>query len=171
MEIDVRLLLIKRFKLFSVALVLATTACSTVTPASFNAKAPAVSIRATAPVSVQAQLTGSSASRFNANGFTFGVDLDAFSSELARLLVKSLRDAGVQIPGEREIHVQVIYIDFMFQGPCILDYNVSLGANGPFGMQSRGDSSNFAIACRAAMEQAVTDIVADSRTAQFLGGE
>jgi len=149
---------------------LVAAGCSTVKPAGFHAKPPEITLQAAeAPtVSVSPQLRDDPTSHFNANGVTFDIDRNAFSTELARLLAESLKNAGVPAGGDREIRVAVVYLDFLFSGPCVLDYNVGLGEQPAFGMQSRGDSSNFATACRRALENAVRDIVADSRTAAFL---
>ncbi len=144
--------------------------CGSVTPASFRAKAPSVSAPVGAAVVIRAQPQDEPLSRFNASGFAFDLNRDEFSNELARLLEESLDTAGVDVDGERPIRVQVDYLDFMFQGPCILDYRVWLGEGAAFGLQSEGTSSNFATACRGAFEAAVSDIVRDSRTVEFLRG-
>jgi len=114
-------------------------------------------------------LQENSGARFNANGVTFDIDLNEFSEELARLLRESLEEAGGSAGAGPEIRVQVDYVDFMFQGPCLLDYRVVLGDGEPFGLQSSGDSTNFAYACRAALEAAVSQVFDDERTVTFLG--
>ena len=70
----------------------------------------------------------------------------------------------------RTIAIQVFYLDFLFQGPCLVDYTVTLGEEPPFGLQAIGQSSNLKRACRAAFEAAVSQIVGHPRTAQYLAG-
>jgi len=144
--------------------------CVSVTPKGFGAKAPYIT-PAKGSVSVSARLVDSPASRFNANGMAFDVDRNRFSEELAQLLEESLARAGVDTNGARRLEVQVDYIDFMFQGPCILDYRVIFDGRETLGLQSLGDSSNFAFACRSAVEAAVQDIASHKRTIEFLKGE
>lgn len=153
------------------AVAVSIAGCVTVTPKGFGAEAPRVMAPDAAPVAVSARLVEAPTSRFNANGIAFDVDRNVFSQELAALLSESLSRAGVDVTGERQIEVQVDYIDFLFKGPCLLDYRVILGGGETFGLQSRGESGNFSIACRRAVEAAVADIVHDERTAAFLRGE
>ncbi len=153
-------------------LLCAVTGCSTVTPASFGAKAPSISGEWSGPVAVNALHTGEPASRLNANGMEFDIDLHTFSDHLAELLRTSLRDSGTEMgPGGKEIHLEVEYLDFMYQGPCLLDYTVQLGETSVFGLQSSGASSNFAKACRSALESAVLQILRDQRTRAYMRGE
>jgi hypothetical protein len=158
--------------IFAAAVLTFAVGCSTVTPASFSAKAPAVSVAWPGPLSVRAAHRDDPISRFNANGTAFEANLDRFSDELARLLRDSLEKAGTKTTGgDKTLELQVIYLDFMFQGPCLLDYTVRLGNGEVFGAQSTGDSSNFAWGCRTALESAVTQIVGDSRTVAYAGGQ
>lgn len=146
--------------------------CSTVTPASFSAKAPSVVVSWPGPVSVSAVHVANPRSRLNANGTAFELDLDQFSDELARLVRESLEKAGTATgPGSKTLEVQVIYLDFMYQGPCLVDYRVALGNGEVFGAQSTGDSANFAKACRMALQSAVERIVGDPRAVAYARGD
>jgi hypothetical protein len=148
---------------------LALSSCSTISPKGFHAAPPAVStIAAAAAVTVVPMVRVDNQARFNANGITYALDRNEFSTELARLLEQSLAGAGVKIGGDRTLEVAVVYMDFLFQGPCLLDYDVRLGSEHVFGSQSRGDSWNFATACRLAMESAAKNIATDARTREFL---
>jgi len=146
--------------------------CSTVTPASFRAKAPPLTTSWPGPTLVTAGYAEKPDSRFNANGVAFEANLDEFSKQLAGLLSDSLRNSGTKIgAGGGVIEVRVIYMDFMFQGPCLLDYSVRLSNGTVFGQQSTGKSGNFAVACTRALEGAVKKIANDVRTAKYLGGQ
>lgn len=146
--------------------------CSTVTPASFRAKAPDLSRSWPGKVSVTPAYDESPQSRFNANGITFEANLDQFSEQLAGLVAGSLEKSGTTIgPGDRSIEIQVVYLDFLFQGPCMIDYTVTLGNGDVFGQQAIGPSKMFTTACARALEGAVEKIVFDSRTSAYLGGE
>jgi hypothetical protein len=156
------------------ALLLACAAlgCSTVvTPDTFDAEAPLLKSPWPGPVAVLALAQERPHPRFNANGVVFDVDLESFSTHLAGLVAESLRTGGTKIgPSEKSLQVEVVLLDFMFQGPCYLDYNVHLGNGQSFGQQTTGDSSNFTGACRKALEGAVPLILQDTRTARYLGG-
>lgn len=146
--------------------------CSTITPASFSAKATNLSSAWPSPVSVVSGHSETPLSRFNANGMVFEADLNQFSDELAKLVRESLEKAGTPIaPGHKTLEVHVVYLDLMFQGPCLLDFNTRLGNGEVLGMQSIGDSSNFATGCRAAFESAVLQIINDQRTIAYMGGQ
>ena len=81
----------------------------------------------------------------------FAVDLDAFSEHLADLIRESLRESGIASDVDaKQIEIEVVHLDFMFKGPCLIDYNVTLGGEDRFGLQSTGESGNFAKACRSA---------------------
>jgi hypothetical protein len=67
--------------------------CTSVTPASFSACPPAVTVAWPGPLSVTSAHRGNR-SHLNANGTAFEVDLDQFSDELARLVRESLENAG-----------------------------------------------------------------------------
>jgi hypothetical protein len=138
-------------------------------PSAFGADPPSVSFPA-ASVSVAPVIRPDAASRLNANGVTFPVDLNEYSDELAGLVRKSLEQAGVH-SGPQVIRIQVDYIDFMYQGPCILDYRVQLGDLSAFGLQSKGDSALFNVACAEALESAVVAILSDGRTRSFMVGK
>ncbi|MDP7073374.1 MAG: hypothetical protein QF910_02180, partial [Myxococcota bacterium] len=108
-------------------------------------------------------------SRFNANGMQFSVNLDEFSDNLAQLLRTSLRESGVVIAGGgKKIEIEVVFLDFLFQGPCLVDYTVTLDGSLFFGLQSTGESSNFQTACRSALEDSVTQILNDARTQAYM---
>ena len=110
------------------------------------------------------------ASRFNANGMTFAVDLNEFSEQLAGLVTESLEGGGAKIgPGQKTLEIGIVYLDFMFQGPCYIDYTVELGDGELFGQQSSGESRLFDKACARALEAAVVLILEDERTQQYLG--
>ncbi|MEE2664224.1 MAG: hypothetical protein VX681_08905 [Myxococcota bacterium] len=144
--------------------------CTTLTPASFRAKPPEFDPIQGGPVVVLAGYTEPEAWRFNANGITFDYNRNAFSEDLARLVSGALSGAGVAVgEGGDPITVRVVYLDFMFQGPCIVDYAVKYGESAWAGGQARYESSNFATACREALELAAHDIVADPRTQLHLG--
>lgn len=146
--------------------------CSTVTPASFRAEAPDLSRSWPNQVSVTPSYGESPQSRFNASGMTFDANLDQFSEQLAGLVAASLEKSGTTIgPGDRSIEIQVVYLDFMFQGPCMIDYTVTLGNGEVFGQQAIGPSKMFTTACARALEVAIEQIVFDSRTSAYLGGE
>lgn len=146
--------------------------CSTVTPASFRAKAPDLSQQWSGDVSVTPGYAVDPLSRFNANGVTFDVNLDQFSEQLAELVAESLAKSGATIgPSDRTMEIQVVYLDFLFQGPCLVDYSVRLGNGDVFGQQAAAPSKIFTTACARALEQAVQEILRDSRTITYLGGD
>ncbi len=98
------------------------------------------------------------------------MNLDDFSNELARLVRESLQNAGAAIaPGHKTIEVRVVYLDFMFQGPCLVDFDTHLGSGEIFGLQASGERSFYDKACRLAFEAAVKQIVEDPRTTAYLG--
>ena len=139
------------------------------TPANFSAKPPAINTAWNGPLEVTAAYHGDPASRFNANGMQFSVNLDEFSDNLAHLLRTSLRESGVVIAaGGKNIQVEVVFLDFLFQGPCLVDYTVTLGKSEIFGLQSAGASSNFQTACRSALADSVSQIVNDPRTQAYM---
>lgn len=152
-------------------LLLASTGCSTLTPESFRAQAPPLSVSFPGPVAVTPVIREVAASHLNANGVAFEVDLNRFSEKLAALLAESLGKAGTTIgAGGGVLAVEVVYLDFMFQGPCYVDVTTTLGNGERFGQQTVGESSNFVTACRSALESAVLSIANDPRTASYLGG-
>lgn len=83
----------------TVALTLALlgTGCSTITPASFGAEAPRLSVPWSGPIAVSAAPRENPGSRFNANGIAFEVNLDEFSEHLAGLVTDCLRESGVAV--------------------------------------------------------------------------
>jgi hypothetical protein len=102
---------------------------------------------------------------------TFEIDLNEFSRQLADLVSESLERAGAAIgPAGKGVAVEVVYLDFMFQGPCYVDYTVELGNGEVFGQQATGESSNFTTGCTRALETAVKQIIGDVRTGRYLGG-
>ncbi len=156
----------------TIALLWIGAGCSSVTPASFAAEAPTIATKWSGAVSVSPAHTGDPASRFNASGMVFEANLDEFSDNLANLVRTSLRESGLEIEsGGKEIEVEVVYLDFMFQGPCLLDYTVELGHSETFGLQSSGESANFQSACRSALESAVMQLLNDSRTRGYMRSE
>ncbi|MBT37935.1 MAG: hypothetical protein CL938_05225 [Deltaproteobacteria bacterium] len=99
----------------------------------------------------------------------FSVNLDEFSDNLAQLLRTSLLESGVVIAGGgKKIEIEVVFLDFLFQGPCLVDYTVTLDGSLFFGLQSTGESSNFQTACRSALEDSVTQILNDARTQAYM---
>jgi len=156
----------------AIALALLATGCGTLKPADFKAEPTAIKTAWSGPVEVAGLHKSDPAGRFNANGVAFEIDLDAYSDYLAELVRTSLRDSGVAIgPGGRKLRLEVVYLDFMFQGPCLVDYTVELGNAERFGLQSSGKSSNFATACRSAFEGVVLQVLNDPRTLAYMGGE
>jgi hypothetical protein len=150
---------------------MAMSSCSSIAAKGFRATPPALPpIAGARAVTVVPLVREDGQARFNANGITYEIDRNEVSAELARLLEQSLAGAGVSIHGKRTLKLAVVYMDFMFQGPCVLDYDVWLGSKHAFGSQARGDSWNFATACRLAMESAAEDIATDARTREFLEG-
>ena len=149
---------------------LASGCAITLTPASFGAKAPTVSGAWRGPIAVSSIAQENPHPRFNANGTAFPVDLNLFSENLAELLSDSLQSAGVEIgSGGKSLRVEVVLLDFMFQGPCFVDYNVHLGDGKIFGQQTTGESVLFNRACRMAFESAVSQILQDARIIGYLG--
>ncbi len=158
-----------RGSLAAIAVSLAT-GCTTVTPGSFASEAPAIAAKWPGAVSITAVHRSDPASRFNANGDVSEIDLNAFSDELARLVRESLAKGGTSTSiGDKTLAVQVIYLDFLFQGPCLVDYRVELGNGEVFGAQSSGDSASYTQGCRSAFESAVRQIVSDARTIAYAG--
>jgi hypothetical protein len=151
--------------LFALAL---AAGCGTLKPSSLWASPPTVTVAEGAAVMIAAGKQSAPHATVKALGRSFEYDRDAFSRELARLVTEALREAGADVATGPEISVQVDYLDFIQKGPCFLDYRVSLGGAEPFGMQSRGESSIFEIACGRALENAVADLVADPRTRSFM---
>ena len=150
---------------------LAFGCATTITPDSFDAEAPELPGAWRGPVSVVSLAQENPHPRFNANGIAFEVDLNSFSSNLAELVSDSLRSAGTDVGiGGKRMRVEVVLLDFMFQGPCFLDYSVHLGNGEVFGQQAIGESSGFTRACRKALEAAVPLILEDARTVGYLGG-
>lgn len=146
--------------------------CSTVTPASFRAKAPELSRSWPGQISVTPSYSENPETRFNANGAAFEANLDQFSEQLAGLVAESLQKSGTSIGSSgKAVEIQVVYLDFMFQGPCIVDYTVTLGNGDVFGQQATGPSKMFTTACARALEGAARQIILDSRTAAYLGGQ
>jgi hypothetical protein len=145
--------------------------CSTLTPATFRAKAPDVAPGLRGPVSVTPVHSERPASRFNANGMLFEANLDRFSEQLAGLVAESLEKSGTALgAGGGSLEIQVVYLDFMFQGPCIVDSTVRLGNGAVFGLQATGASKLYDRACARALEAAVRQILGDPRTTAYLGG-
>jgi hypothetical protein len=102
----------------------------------------------------------------------FDVDLDVFSDHLAELVRTSLRESGVEIaPGGKNLRLEVVLLDFMYRGPCLVDYTVELGDAERFGLQSTGESSNFQVACRRALQSVVLQLLNDPRTSRYMGSE
>lgn len=153
------------------ALLLVGVGCATsLTPEGLQAEAPALSGRWMGRVSVGARAPKDPHPRFQAAGTTLDLDLAAFSQRLADLLSQSLREAGLDVGSEgKKIEVEAVFLDFLFQGPCYLDYNVHLGNGESFGLQSSGDSALYTKACRMAMEEAVLLTLDDARTRRYLG--
>ena len=146
--------------------------CSSVTPASFRAEAPALSKPWPGEILVTPSYADDPMSHFNANGMTFDVNLDQFSEQLAALVAESLEKSGATIgSGDRSMKIQVVYMDYMFQGPCIFDYTVRLGNGDVFGQQATGPSKMFTTACTRALESAAQNILLDARIVAYLGGE
>ena len=150
---------------------LALCGCGTLSPASLRAKPPELDpIGGGRPVVVLADYAEPETWRFNANGLVFEYNRNAFSEDLARLVSGALSGAGVAVGGGGDaITVRVIYLDFMFQGPCIVDYAVRHGEGEWAGGQTRYESSNFATACREALEIAAREIASSPRTLAHLG--
>ena len=93
---------------------------------------------------------------------------------LPRLALDVLRAAqlagrGLEEPHET-IEVQVVYVDYLFQGPCLVDFDTRLGTGEVFGLQASGDGARFDTACRLAFESAVLQTLEDRRTVAYLGG-
>ena len=84
---------VNRFVLIVTSLSLAL-GCSTVTPASFRAKAPNLSLSWPGPVSVTPGYDEIPESRFNANGMVFEVNLHQFSEQLAGLSLRAFAPDG-----------------------------------------------------------------------------
>lgn len=144
-------------------------ACVSFTPEDLKPEARRAAIAAAAPAEVVAVATNNAPEFLYVNGQSKEVDLDGFSKVLATLVADSLRASGVGIEvGGRPISLQVAWLDFMFQGPCIVDYNVVLGENEPFGQQSKGRGGNLEKACRLAFEAASDQILRDVRTVRYL---
>jgi hypothetical protein len=141
-----------------------------VSPSDFPAQAPAVPISFRGAVSVLPEQHENAESRFNAAGVTYAADLNAFSEQLAGLVAESLERGGATIgPAEYSLEIQVVHLDFMFQGPCYVDYIVELGSGERFGQQASGESRLPGRACARALEAAVVQILEDRRTARHLG--
>lgn len=144
--------------------------CYSFVPARLDAKPPPIARRWPQPVSVAATPRENPLSRFTPEGHIYEANLDDFSQELARLLRETLQNGGATVaPGHRSIEVQVVYVDFMFQGPCLVDFDTRLGSGEVFGLQSSGDSMYFEKACRLAFESAVKQVLDDPRTVAYLG--
>jgi hypothetical protein len=158
--------------LLSLAGLILSVACTTITPASFSAKPPEVGSMSGGPVAVTGEHAQPASWRFHAAGVAYEYDRNAFSDELARLVAQSLSRAGAVIgAGGGSIAVRVIYLDFLFQGPCIVDYAVRYGDDDTWtGGQTQYDSASFATACREALEQAAAEIAAARRTRDYVGG-
>lgn len=146
--------------------------CGAIRPSTMGAKAQSMSSDVVAvAVDLRAVPHETPASHFNANGVTFDINRDHFSEDLVVLLRESLEGAGGVSAGPRTIGVRVDYVDFMFQGPCLIDFRVVLGDQSPFGLQTVGESTNFSYACRSAIEAAVPAVFDDPRTVHYLRGE
>jgi hypothetical protein len=145
--------------------------CASFSPKSIGAEPQAVTLAWSGPVSVVPIMTGNGMSDVYAPMKMIPIDLNDYSESLAELVRLSIEKAGGATGGEeRTIAVQVTYLDFLFQGPCLLDYRVVLGNEPPFGNQATGQNKNLKRACRAAFESAVSQIVGHPRTVQYLGG-
>jgi hypothetical protein len=158
-------------RLAIVALVWLGAGCTSLAPSDFDAEAPQIAAPWSGPVEVSGVHQATPRSRLHANGMTFDLDLDAFSEDLARLLREALREAGVSTRGGgKAIGLQVVYLDFLFGGLCLVDVTVTLGAQQRFGLQSAGEAISFVSACRKALEDAVVGVVNDARTRRYLEG-
>ena len=145
--------------------------CYTFTPASLDIEPPSITGRWPAPVWVTAAPRANPLSRFHPAGNSYEANLDDFSQELARLLRESLQNGGATLgPGHKTIEVQVVYVDYLFQGPCLVDFDTRLGTGEVFGLQASGDGARFDTACRLAFESAVLQALEDPRTMAYLGG-
>jgi hypothetical protein len=145
--------------------------CASFSPKSIGAEPQAVTLAWSGPVSVVPLTTDNGMSDVFAPMKMIPIDLNDYSESLAELVRLSIEKAGGATGGEeRIIAVQVTYLDFLFQGPCLLDYRVVLGDETPFGDQTTGQDKNLKRACRAAFEAAVSQIVGHPRTVRYLGG-
>ena len=145
--------------------------CASFSPKSIGAKPQPVTPAWSGPVRVVPLKMENAMSKLYVMAKAQEIDLNDYSDSMAELVRLSLEQSGVATAGaERTLAVQVIYLDFLFQGPCLVDYTVTLGEEPPFGLQAQGQSSNLKRACRAAFESAVSQIVGHPRTAQYLGG-
>lgn len=147
-------------------------ACASVSPSNFDADAPKLAVSWPGPVSVTAVKRENPESRFNTGNAVFKVNLDEFSEQLSDLVSESLEKSGTPIGGGgKHMQIEVVYLDFMFQGPCYVDYTVTLGNGEVFGQQASGASRLFDTACAKALESAVGMIIGEARTLRYLGGQ
>ncbi|MBW2510266.1 MAG: hypothetical protein JRE81_16675 [Deltaproteobacteria bacterium] len=160
-----------RFAGVSVALLFFAGCASSLPPKSIGAKPQSITPAWSTPVDVVPLKIEDGLSQIHFVGQSLDIDLNEYSESLAALVRDSLEQSGVSSAGDGPtIAVQVIYIEFLFGGPCLFDYAVKLGDAPRFGQQSAGEKGGLKRACRAAMEAAVSQIVADQRTVQYLGG-
>jgi len=145
--------------------------CSSINAASFKPKPQEVTVHWNRPVQVVPIAREDGAGRLNANGMAFDIDLNEFSSVLSKLVNDSLSKSGATLaPGDRTISIEVIYVDYMYKGFCLIDYTVTLGNGTLRGFQASGESALFDRACRKALESAVAQIVNDPQTIRYMGG-
>ena len=151
------------------SIAVAALGCTSFTPAGLKAKPPEVRGLEGGPVAVVGQHEEPTLLQLNANGVEIEYDRNGFADELARLVAESMSEAGVNVgAGGGTIGVRIVYMDFLFQGPCIVDYGIRYGDGDWLGGQARHESSSFMTACREALEQAASEIASSSRTRSYL---
>lgn len=143
-----------------------------VTPESFDAEPQPLATPWPGPVSVGPGGHPEAISALLAEGRIYPLELDALSDKLARLLVESLEGAGTTIgPGGASLMLRVVHVDYLFEGPCLIDYTVTLGTGERFGLQAAGDVwTGFKASCGEALEAAVRQVTGDSRITEYLAG-
>ena len=131
----------------------------------FGAEARKVSLGWSAPVAVSAARTARPDAPFNVGGSIRKAKLDDQSDAMAELLRATLEESGATVaPGGKTLEVEVVHMDLLFGGPCVIDVTTRLGDGAVFGVQSQRDD------CKDAFEDAATRILGHERTYRYLGG-
>ena len=98
------------------------------------------------------------------------LDRRAFSEAMAALLRGSVEASGAAVvPQGKTIAVEVVHVDFLYKGPCLVDTTVRLGNGLAFGVQGQGGKP-ARVGCREAFEDSIRLILGNPRTADYLGG-
>lgn len=155
-------------------LVVTQLGCASLSLESFKATPPEVTFELSstsqAGVSISAEPHPNPAIRLHVKGSAYDFDRNSLSNELVRLLSGSFETAGLNVVGTQRIRLQVDHLDYLFFGPCIVDFHVWLGNEPAFGLQSEG-SGAVRTACRQALENAVLNVASHPRTIDFLEGK